>query len=399
MNITVISQYFHPEHFRINEIVAELVNYGCNIKLITGYPNYPHGNFYSGYKRNFIYSVETIFGADVIRCPIFPRRKNAFMLLLNYISFIVSSSIYILFNLSKLRNTSVIFVYGVSPIFQCFPAIFLSKILNKPLILNLQDLWPESLRDTGYIQNKFILKLVKYFVKLIYLNCDLILCSSKPFVDKVHSIYPSANAVYWPNSVNNETIFNNIKTRNIVTKHPVNFVFAGNLGKAQGLDIIIDAFNYLKNNEIVLNIYGDGIEKNKLIKRSNNKNIFFHGQVPYKDIAHNLSEADILILTLVEGESLSYTVPNKLQAYLAIGRPILIVSSGEAARIVSEANCGFIVSNRNVFEISQIILQIINTDFAQLDKYSENAYMYYKNNYDHKKLIQELLAIFNQYSP
>ena len=84
---------------------------------------------------------------------------------------------------------------------------------------------------------------------------------------------------------------------------------------------------------------------------------------------------------------------------MAIGRPILIVSSGEAARIVSEANCGFIVSNRNVFEISQIILQIINTDFAQLDKYSENAYMYYKNNYDHKKLIQELLAIFNQYSP
>jgi glycosyltransferase involved in cell wall biosynthesis len=135
-----------------------------------------------------------------------------------------------------------------------------------------------------------------------------------------------------------------------------------------------------------------------LIKKVICNNIYFHGHYPYENLSAPLSDADILILPLVGGESLSYTVPNKLQAYLALGKPILVISSGEVARIAKEANCGFILERNNSDELIQIILNIINTNQTTLDIFGSNAYSYYKINFDHNVLIKELVFYFNKFS-
>ena len=182
MKILIVSQYFWPEHFLINDIAKILVSKGHQVFVLTGKPNYPKGKIYKGYDF-FSISEECINNINVIRVPIIPRFSSYFTLLLNYVSFVFSA---IIFGFWKLKNKKfeAIFVFGNSPIFQAIPAIFFAKVFKKPISIWIQDLWPESLSAIKFTNNKYLLNLIKIIVKFIYSNVDLILIQSKGFIKK-----------------------------------------------------------------------------------------------------------------------------------------------------------------------------------------------------------------------
>lgn len=314
MHILIISQYFWPEPFRISEIVKSLSDEGMDVTVITGKPNYPAGVIYPGYKLWGI-SEENFGAARVVRVPIYPRGdKNSLSLITNYISFIISATLVAPF---KLRSTKVdlVFVYGLSPILQAIPALFLKLIKSVPLILYLQDLWPQSLSATGYIKNRFIINIVGFIVRLIYKNTDLVLLSSRPFDSHVKRISPKTKTAYLPNSVNKK--FLDPASAEIyelsLLDRGFNIVFAGNIGKAQSMHTIIDAAERLDGYiDIKFVIIGDGsvsrLMREEIISRKMH-NIHLVGRYPTEAMPYLLSKASALLVTLADYPIFSATVP------------------------------------------------------------------------------------------
>ena len=165
MHILIFSQYFWPESFRINDVAKTLCEQGHQVEVITGKPNYPNGKISDGYKL-LGYQLDIHDDVVIHRIPLIPRGSSRMWLALNYVSFVISG---LLFSPWVLRSKKfdVIFVYGVSPILQAIPAIFLGWVKGIPVVLWVQDLWPESLSATGYIKNKTVIKLFRYQCELV----------------------------------------------------------------------------------------------------------------------------------------------------------------------------------------------------------------------------------------
>ena len=200
MRILIITQYFWPEVFRINELVLSLVMRGALVNILTGQPNYPDGVILPGYNA-WGMNKQSWGGAHILRVPLFPRgRKSGLRLALNYFSFVIST---LLFGFIRLpfKKADVILVYAPSPLLQALPALFWGRLRGIPVVLYVQDLWPDSIEATGYIKSRFIIRIVKALVSFIYKHSDVILVSSKPFKDIVQSYGTKAKIIYYPNSV------------------------------------------------------------------------------------------------------------------------------------------------------------------------------------------------------
>ena len=184
MKILIVSQYFWPESFRINDVVSSLVEKGVVVDVLTGKPNYPDGIIFNGYSA-WNCQIENKYGSNIYRVPLIPRgNKSKIMLALNYLSFIFFGMIQGAWMVRK-NKYDLVFVYGLSPILLSLPGVFISKIKGIQIILWVQDLWPESLMATKSINNKIVIVLVGKLVKWIYNSMDLILVQSKSFIDEV----------------------------------------------------------------------------------------------------------------------------------------------------------------------------------------------------------------------
>ena len=261
MQILIVSQYFWPENFRVNDLSTRLVQRGHQVTILTGIPNYPDGKFYSGY--NFFKNTRQNYcGAQVIRVPIIPRGKGGNLnLVLNYLSFVIFGTLLAPFVCRQ--KYDAIFVYGISPILMAIPAIFLKKIRKVPLVLYVLDLWPESISAVGAIKSSFLLNVVKKNVHFIYKHCDQILVSSPGFVGWIKEMGIDESKInYWPQWAEDNYKIVAVKENSAESREmPSGFriMFAGNIGAAQGFKTIIEAADRLKNH---LNIHwviiGDG---------------------------------------------------------------------------------------------------------------------------------------------
>ena len=395
MKILILSQYFWPESFRINDVAKSLSDMGNEIDILTAKPNYPIGKLFDGYK---LFSFdETIYNnLRIFRVPIVTRgRNNAVRLALNYLSFVIIGSIYSILKFRK-SQYEVIYVYSTSPIFQAIPGLLLSKIKRIPIVLNLQDLWPESLSATGYIKNKKFLNLIDFVVRLIYKNCDLILVSSKPFIKQLKKYNLSCPVKYFPNSVDSifyekpKTNFLKIKELELGFK----VVFAGNLGKAQSLDTIIGlSKKLLKHKKIKIILFGDGSEYEYILQKKkieNLDNLFLMGSYPIEKMPFIFSKADVLLATLSDRECFSNTLPNKIQAYMTAKRPIVVSMNGEGSRIIKESKSGFAAPAENVPLLVDAILRVYNMKIKERNKLSENSFKYFKDYFYHPRLMDKL---------
>ena len=368
MRVLIISQYFWPENFRINEVVHFLKNKNYEVDVLTGIPNYPSGKVLKDYNSNKS-KYSNFFGASIYRVPVFLRRDAYnYQLFLNYLSFIFSAIFFGFFILRR-KKYDVIITFGTSPITSAIPGIFFSKIKRCNSILWVLDLWPEILQELKIINNKLLYLILRKIVNSIYNKYNLVLAQSQSFVNSIKDNSKNKNIIRfysWPEQfgVFDKKKLINKKNKNllVLNKNILKIVFAGNIGEAQNFDNIIKSINILKDdNEVLWIIVGSGRKveflKSKIIS-DKISNVILVGQKELEEVPYYLKLADILLVSLRSGKGLSATIPGKLQTYLSTNKFILGFLDGEGKRIIEESKAGVVCSPNNPKMLAKIILKL-----------------------------------------
>ena len=388
MKILVVSQYFYPENFRINQLCLDLKERGHKITVLTGKPNYPAGEYYKGY--TFKGNEDEIWNdIPIIRVPLRARKKGSINLILNYLSFVFHANK----KAKKVHeNFDLIYVFEVSPITVALPAIKIKKRLGIPVIMNVQDLWPENIIAVTGITNKLVIGSINKLVNYIYQNCDLLLTASPSFVSRIQvRIKDSKKVKYWPQY---SVVTKEKEKSNILDSGNLNIVFTGNIGEAQGIDLAIEAANILKNEPIHWHFIGNGRKKNQLEELSKKyhleNKVTFYGFKPENEIPKYLSDADVALLILKPDPVFEMTIPAKLQTYLSCGVPILGCVSGEGKRVILDANAGLVSDEISVNALVDVCKKYINLSDDDRNMFSQNAFSYGEKNFNREKLLIEL---------
>jgi len=374
------------------------VKRGYKVTVVTGKPNYPTGKFYKGYgflkKRKENYN-----GIDIIRLPITPRGKNYFTLSINYISYIVSGFFWNLFTKIK---ADYIFAFGTSPITQALPGIWYAKKHKVPCYIYLQDLWPESVQYMTEVKNKLLLKILGRISDYVYKNCNYIFVPSKGFIHFLtNRRIEEEKIVYWPQYA--EEFYVPLKKNTSEgSKESFNIIFTGNIGIAQGLEILPKTAEIIKNDypnsKIKFNIVGDGRYKHNLIeeiKRLGLEDMFkFTPYQPSEKIPELIAQNDAGFLSLKDNPIFRVTIPAKLQSYLACGVPIVAAINGEAANIITESKTGLCSPPDDAKALAENIVKLSKSNRDQLSEFSKNARNYYEYNFEKKKLFDQLEKFF-----
>jgi len=401
VRILIVSQYFWPEGFRINDLVKSLVERGIEVDVLTGKPNYPDGKIFSGYQA--LGCMQEVWsGANIFRVPLLPRGEDGvFRLAINYLSFIFFGLIFGPY-LLRGRKFDVVFVYGLSPILLAIPGIFISWIKKVKLVIWVQDLWPESLTATGFMKDGFIVRAVRSLVKWIYWRADLILVQSRAFESSIVSMAPGKQVIYLPNSV--DPSFSTwvpgkfLQKRVEPLEHGFSVVFAGNIGVAQGVECLLDAATLLRDHtEIRFVIFGSGRKwqwMSDQISQRGLVNIHLVGRFPIEEMPGYLQKADVLLVSLKDQPIFSLTVPSKIQAYMASGKPIVASLNGEGARLISESGAGIAVPAEDPRALVDAIFTLYEMPNGDRKKIGEKGRLYYQKHFDHDVLVTCLIDHF-----
>ena len=390
VRILVVSQYFWPEAFRINEITKTLVEQGHHVDVLTGQPNYPEGIIHTGYRAWSCGQEDFHLGVTVSRVPLIPRGKNSKVrLAINYLSFIVFGSLFGPW-VQRGRSYDVIFVYGLSPLLLALPGLLLGWIKKVPVVIWVQDLWPQSLSATGYVRNRFILGAVERVVRFIYRYADLLLVQSRAFVELVRQLADGTPIKYYPNSVDgsfiNPSMEKNLDVFGLDALFSV--MFTGNIGFAQAVDVIVDAATLLKEyQDIHFIVLGDGSRREWMLQQAKQRGLVtlhLPGRFPIETMPGFMQKASVLLVTLADCEIFAATVPNKIQAYMAVGQPIIACMNGEGAQLVTEAQAGLSVSAEDGDGLAQAILALYRMSLQERNRMGTNAQAYYRDNFNHE---------------
>jgi glycosyltransferase involved in cell wall biosynthesis len=399
MRLLVVSQYFYPENFRINEIVWELNNRGIAVEVLTGKPNYPSGVVFGGY-QSWGCTKDSLNGVRIYRVPLMPRGKGGVRLALNYLSFILFAFVFGPWLLRN-RRFDAIFVFAPSPILQAIPAISLGWLKNCPVLLWVQDLWPESLSATGHVKHPSVLKMVEHVVKWIYRHVDLLLVQSRAFIPKVRALAGTTPIVYYPNSfIENAPgeMHHKIDCPGFDCDFPM--LFAGNIGSAQSVEVVLEAATILRDVEgIRFVIVGDGSRRDWMMQQALDrglKNLVFPGRFPIESMPTLLSKAAALLVTLADTEIFRLTIPSKVQAYLAAGRPIIACLNGAGAEIVKDANAGVTVPAEDASALAQAVKGLYAMPTHERLEMGARGRKYYEEHFSHEKLVDELIVHLDQ---
>ena len=401
MKILIFNQYFWPESFRINEIAYALKMHGHEVEVMTGKPNYPEGKFFSGYSAWGI-KKESWRDIPIYRIPMLARgSRGAIRLVLNYLSYIVSGLLFAPWILRK-EKYDVIFVYGVSPIFQAIPASFLGWIKGIPVALWVQDLWPQSAEATGYVKSPFLLKLLEKFVRFTYAHTDLLLVQSEAFIEPVSKLAPNIPIAYYPNSVEKEFYSPQAISVPYIESLQSGFtvLFAGNVGTAQAMETIVAAAEKLQTySEIKIVILGSGSKSDWVAEKIVEKkltNLHLEGRFPVETMPTLMRQASALLVTLTDQPIFELTVPNKIQAYLAVGKPVIACLNGEGARLVGEAKAGVAVRAEDSEGLANAIVTLYQMTELEREQMGVNGRAYFKQHFDEEMLTTELIKHFEK---
>ena len=381
--ILVVSQNFYPEQFRINDICKELVLRGYDVTVLTGLPNYPKGKIYPGYenKQN---RTEIYNGVKVIRCYERERKSGgALNLFLNYYSFVWSSKKMV----SKLdKDFDIVLVNQLSPVMQASAALKYKKKYKVPVLLYCLDLWPASL-SAGGVTGGPIYKHYKKVSKKIYTSCDKILVSSNMFKDYFNKEfgYNPDDIEYLPQY--SEDLFE--PSYKAFDPQMCNLVFAGNIGKLQGVDVIIECAKLLKDKPITFHIVGEGSEYSNCLELAKDlANVKFYGQRELTEMPEFYKMADAMLVTLKHDELISKTLPGKVQTYMAAAKPIIAVGENELKYVIEKAKCGYVSPPENAKALADNIIDFINCDNKQ--ELAQNAINFYEQNFSKELFFKRL---------
>lgn len=396
LRILIITQYFWPENFRINDLVLELQSKGHKLTILTGKPNYPKGEFFSEYlesPNNYDLYQKT----PVIRIPMLPRGNGGIRLILNYLVFAISASFFGPLKLYK-KEFDVIFVFEPSPITVGIPAVLLKKIKKAPIIFWVLDLWPETLSAVGVIKSRSTLYLVGKLVSSIYNKSDLILGQSRGFKKEINKYCTSKHKFrYFPNWT--ESIFEkNIKDyapEIPLEKNIFNIVFTGNIGESQDFSAILDTAEQIpKDSGVRWYIIGDGRLSGWLQNEVNNRllvdRFFLLGRFSLERMPSFYNCASALLVSLKAEPVFALTIPGKVQSYMAAGKPILTMLDGEGSNLIQKAKAGLIAPSGNSYLLKKNIYSMCSMKKSELIKMGLNGKEFARLEFSKKKLMNQL---------
>lgn len=387
--ILVICQYYKPEPFRISDICEEMVRRGHEVQVVTGYPNYPEGILYDGYGKGK-HIDEIINGVKVHRCFTIPRETGTVKRLMNYYSYAVSSTQYVLSKdcVASDGNTfDVVFCNQLSPVMMADAAIAYKKKHKVPVVMYCLDLWPESIIAGGITRESVIYKFFHHVSRKIYRQMDKILITSRMFSDYLGAEFgiKKENIEYLPQYA--EGIFEQLSPRN--EDGVFNFMFAGNIGAVQSVETVIKAAEILKDEPVKFHIIGGGTDLDRLKKITKDlDNVIFYGRRPLEEMPELYTKADAMLVTLAADPILSLTLPGKVQSYMAAGKPIIGAIDGETKSVIEDAKCGFCGKSDDAFELAENI----KTFIGDVDRVAmgQNARKYYEENFEEKLFMDKL---------
>lgn len=400
-HILVISQYFYPEQFRINDMAAEWVKRGYRVTVLTGIPNYPEGKFFKGYDyRNR--RRENWNGVEIIRIPLIPRGHGAISLAANYFSFLFSGWLWVKKN--KL-HADIVFTFEISPMTQALIGVWYGKKHQIPSYLYVQDLWPENVETVTGIHSRLVIDPINRMVDKIYQGTDTILTTSLSFVDAIANRKVPVSRdkiIFWPQYAEDfyRPMEPSAQTQipefaQVLEEDAFKIAFTGNIGTAQGLSVLPKAAALLKKENLLFVIVGEGRYQQELIEEIRaygveDKFVMIPRQ-PAERIPEILSVCDCGFISFSNNELWSKTIPAKLQSYLACGKAILASANGETRRVIEEADCGVCTELGNEVALAEGIRKLMGADTVEMGK---RARAYFETHFDKRLLMDQIDELF-----
>ena len=374
---------------------------GHQVEVLTGFPNYPGGKVYKGYKIR-MYQHEIMQGIHVHRVPLYPNHdQSAVKRIANYITFALAASIAINFVTSR---PDVAYVYH-PPLTTSLPAMTQKLFRGVPFVYDVQDLWPDTLASTGMIHKKWQLSMVSKWCDLVYKSASVVTVLSDGFKDvlvkrgvpekKVRVIYnwceESPPSIQVQPPVKKSALFQDRFT----------VMFAGNFGKAQALETVLKAAAAIEQSQprIQFVLVGSGVEEERLraqVSTMKLTNVVFHDRLPMREMNAFMQHADALLVSLRADPLFKITIPSKTQAYMAAGKPIIMAVAGNAAELVRRAECGVTCEPENAAELARAVLYLANRSTAELEVMGFAGRYYYATKLSIKVGTDRFLEVFEE---
>jgi glycosyltransferase involved in cell wall biosynthesis len=393
--ILIVTEYFYPEEFKINEIAVAWRDKGYDVDILTQNPTYPLGKIFDGYANRW-FTKDTYEGMTVYRVKAVTGYKTSlFKKLLKYFAFMVLGSF---ISLKIGRKYDYVFGFDVGALTGMVPAVVVGKFYKTPVVLWIQDVWPDSVYAYGFKKQKVLEYLLNAFVRFVYKNSSALAVSGEGFLEKVEPFVEKDKIVkYLPNWADEFRESDEVFSFSELKK--IHFTFAGNVGTVQNLDNIIESFGMLENSLIEqaqLNIIGDGshLEALKnLVKVKKIPNVVFWGRKPRDEMLKYFKGSDFLIVSLIDKPIFSLTVPAKTQTYIAVKKPILAILNGDTAKIIEDNKLGFTAKPDDLEAIKNIFSKSILLREDEKLIFTTNAEKLTITVFNKEKIIDELLEL------
>jgi len=398
MRLLVVSQYFWPENFRVNDLVAELGRRGHQVTVLTGVPNYPEGQVSPEFRRD-PRRFSSYQSAEVVRVPILTRGKGGRRLALNYFSFVLTGSTMGVWRLRG-RAFDAVFVFQPSPITACLPAILIGRLKGAPVLLWVLDLWPETLAAVGAVRAKWLLALVGRMVAFIYRRCALILAQSRAFEPNIANYSGDVSRIrYFPGWA--EPLFHgslsSVEPAPEVRAYQdtFNVLFAGNIGEAQDFPAILDAADKLRQRaDIRWLIVGDGRAaewvRSEIRRRALDDSVRMLGRHAIERMPSFFCAAGALLVTLKRDPVFAMTIPGKVQTYLATGRPVIGMLDGEGARVIQQSGAGLVCASGDGPALADRVAHLASLPSAERAAMGARGLEYSRKEFDRDRLLTQL---------
>jgi len=397
-----VSQYFWPENFLINDAAKELVLRGHKVTVLTGWPNYPDGKIFKNFSdgpKDF----QSYQGADIIRVPMLPRGQGTLRLLLNYLSFAFFSCVVGPWLLRK-KRIDVVFTYQLSPVTIGLTAILIGRIKRAPVVFWVLDLWPETLAALGVVKKEWLLNWVGKLVRFIYQRCTLVLGQSQGFLKSMSNYTSNGEKLrYFPSWAEDDFAD---RAPKLAPELPVfdgvfNVIFAGNVGEAQDFPAVIRAAKLLKEQVFIRwVVIGDGSRihwlRDEVSKAGLDNNFLILGRFPLERMPSFYAHAGALLVSLKKDPVFSMTIPGKIQSYLMAGIPILALLDGEGARVIKEANVGYVQPAGDANGLAESLLKMTKLSTKDRKQFGLNGRAYAQQEFSRALAMDRLEAFFQE---
>jgi glycosyltransferase involved in cell wall biosynthesis len=397
MNILYLTQFFDPEPTFIGmDFVKELISYENHVEVLTGYPNYPEGKIYNGYRLH-LRQVEYRDDVKVVRVPLFPsHNRSAIQRIFNYVSFGFSAATIGQFYFKK---PDVVFCYNL-PTLGLAASLF-RLFRRSKVVVTVQDLWPESVMESGMFRNKFLNKILLRKCNRFYKKMDGLIVLSHGFKENLIARGIKSERIEVTHNWCNEKLIRLAQSQKKIEEKPFTILFAGNMGIGQALETIIEAALCLKNQNknICFRLIGSGVKANELKNRTTElqlNNIEFIPPIPMSEISLEYDKADALLIHLKDTKLFEITIPSKTQAYLYTGKPILCGVRGDAATLVEQAHAGICFEPENVASLVSAAIKMSEMPYEQLVKMGQNGHKYYMEHLCFKKSVEKIDTFFRK---